>query len=110
MEEFDWMLDNDILDSFIEGEYYSTGRWSMNSTTGYEYCGRSTSKADSNFGEEQLLFLMNRYHPCENYPEGRPSYFALSVSYIRDHMNDTGVTIDDLRQFTDKRDKSQFHN
>jgi len=111
MGELDWMLDDvDVIDYFVEGEYYSTGRWSMGSTTGYQYCGRDTSKADSDFGEEILLFLMNRYSPCENYPEGRPAYFALTADYIREHMNDTGVTFDDLKQYTDKRDKSQFHN
>ncbi len=107
MEELDWMLDTDILDSFVEGEYYSTARWSMNSMTGYRYCGRDISKADSNFGEEQLLFLMNVYPPSNGYPDGRPSYFALSVSYLREHMMESGVTIDDLRQHTGIK---QFHN
>ena len=57
-KDFNWMYDTDILDSFVEGEHYSVGRWGMNTHTGYEYCGRSTSKADSTLGEEQLLFLM----------------------------------------------------
>jgi len=36
--------------------------------------------------------------PCNGYPNGRPSYFALSLSYLEEHMMKDGVTVDDLRQ------------
>jgi len=97
-KDFNWMYDTDILDSFVEGEHYSVGRWGMNTHTGYEYCGRSTSKADSTLGEEQLLFLM-----CVH-TSGRPGYFVFTVGYLREKMEEFGVTVDDLRQHTGKKD------